>query len=59
EYTALIWSAILGLVFFDEWPGWQLWAGAVIIIASCLIVAFADHFRTRREAGLPVSDIPE
>lgn len=59
EYTALIWSAILGLVFFDEWPGWQLWAGAVIIIASCMIVAFEGHFRTRREAGLPASDIPE
>ncbi|MEM5516544.1 DMT family transporter [Henriciella sp. AS95] len=59
EYTALIWSAILGLVFFDEWPGWQLWAGAVIIIASCMIVAVDGHFRTRREAGLPASDIPE
>ncbi|MGB3624335.1 MAG: DMT family transporter [Henriciella sp.] len=59
EYTALVWSAILGLIFFDEWPGWQLWAGAVIIIASCMIVAFEDHFRTRRDAGLPASDIPE
>ena len=59
EYTALVWSALLGLAFFDEWPAWQLWLGAVIIIASCLIVAFDGHFRTRREAGLPASDIPE
>lgn len=59
EYTALIWSAVFGLTFFDELPGWPLWAGAAIIIASCLIVAFAGKFRTRREAGLPASDLPE
>jgi len=59
EYTALIWSALLGIVYFNEVPGWQLWVGAVIIISACLIVAFEDHFKTRREAGLPASDLPE
>ena len=59
EYTALIWSAIFGLVFFDELPGWPLWAGAAIIIASCLIVAFDGHFRTRRAARMPASDLPD
>lgn len=59
EYTSLIWSALLGLVFFRELPGWQLWVGAVIIVTACLIVAFEDRFRTRRETGLPVSDLPE
>ena len=59
EYTALIWSAVFGLIFFDELPGWPLWAGAAIIIASCLIVAFDSHFRTRRETRMPVSDLPE
>jgi S-adenosylmethionine uptake transporter len=59
EYTALVWSAVFGLAFFDEWPGWPLWAGAAIIITSCLIVAFESRFRTRREAGLPASDLPE
>lgn len=59
EYTALIWSAVFGLAFFGEWPGWPLWAGALIIVASCLIVAFDGHFRTRREARMPASDLPE
>lgn len=59
EYTALIWAALLGLVFFDEMPGWQLWVGAVVIIAACLIVAFEGRFRTRREARMPASDLPE
>ena len=59
EYTSLVWSALLGLVFFSEMPGWQLWVGAVVIITACLIVAFEGRFRTRREAGLPASDLPE
>ena len=59
EYTSLVWSALLGLVFFNEMPSWQLWVGAVVIITACLIVAFEGRFRTRREARLPASDLPE
>ncbi|WP_430403651.1 DMT family transporter [Hyphomonas sp.] len=59
EYTALIWSAVFGIVFFAEIPGWQVWVGAVAIIGSCLGIAFEDHFATRRATRLPVSDIPE
>lgn len=59
EYTALIWSGIFGSVFFKEYPGWQTWVGAAIIIAACLIVAFADHFKTRRATKMPVSDRPD
>lgn len=59
EYTALIWSALFGWLFFNEVPGWQLYAGAVIIIAACLMVAFEQHFSTRREARQPLSDLVE
>lgn len=59
EYTALIWSGIFGSVFFGEYPGWQTWVGAAIIIAACLIVAFEERFLTRKETGMPVSDLPE
>ena len=59
EYTALIWSGIFGSVFFAEYPGWQTWLGAAIIIGACLIVAFEERFVTRKETGLPVSDLPE
>lgn len=57
EYTGLIWSALLGYLFFQEIPGWRVWAGAGIIIAACLVVAFETHFIARRQAKLPVSDI--
>lgn len=59
EYTALIWSALFGWVFFREVPGWQLYAGALIIIVACFMVAFEHRFSSRREAHQPVSDIVE
>jgi S-adenosylmethionine uptake transporter len=59
EYTALIWSGLFGSVFFAEYPGWQTWLGAVIIIGACLIVAFEERFTTRQETQMPVSDLPE
>lgn len=40
EYTALIWAAIIGYIFFDEYPSWQLFVGAIIIICACLLIAF-------------------
>jgi S-adenosylmethionine uptake transporter len=57
EYTGLIWSALLGYVFFQEIPGWRVYGGAAIIIAACLVVAFDTHFAARRQARMPVSDI--
>ena len=59
EYTALIWSALFGIVFFAEMPGWRVWAGAVLIIGACLAIAFENHFETRRQTGQPVSDLPD
>ena len=59
EYTALIWSGLLGAMFFAEYPGWQTWLGAAIIIACCLYIAFETHFKTRRAAQMPASDLPE
>jgi len=57
EYTGLIWSALLGYALFQEVPGWRVYAGAAIIIAACLVVAFETHFISRREARIPASDI--
>ena len=57
EYTALIWAALFGWFVFGERPGWTLWAGAAVVIAACLAVAFESHFRARREAKTAASDI--
>jgi drug/metabolite transporter (DMT)-like permease len=39
DYTALIWAAGLGWLFFGEIPGLNTWAGAMLIIAGALVVS--------------------
>jgi S-adenosylmethionine uptake transporter len=48
EYTALIWSALLGYVFFSEVPRWQVWAGAAVIVAAVMMSAWDARQRKAR-----------
>lgn len=50
EYTALIWSALLGYVFFAETPRWQIWAGAAVVVAAVMMSAWDT--RQRRLRGM-------
>ena len=50
EYTALIWSALLGYVLFAEIPRWQIWAGAAVVIAAVMMSAW--DARQRRLQGI-------
>jgi len=43
EFTALVWAAALGYVFFDEVPRIEVFAGAAIIIAACLYIAWDER----------------
>jgi S-adenosylmethionine uptake transporter len=52
EYSALIWSAALGFVFFHETPSWQVWTGAAVICGAILLSAW-DSGRTRKR---PIAD---
>jgi S-adenosylmethionine uptake transporter len=40
EYTALIWSALLGYFFWSEEPRWQVWIGAVVIVGAVVLSAW-------------------
>lgn len=55
DYTALIWSALFGFWFFSEVPGWQLYAGAALIVTGCLIVLFRRRPRSRRAVMRPLA----
>ena len=48
EYTALIWSALLGYVFFAELPRWQVWAGAGVIVLAVMLAAWDSHRAQKR-----------
>jgi S-adenosylmethionine uptake transporter len=49
EYTALIWSAALGYVFFAEIPRAQVWFGATIIVAAVMMAAWDSHRRSKAQ----------
>jgi S-adenosylmethionine uptake transporter len=53
EYTALIWSALLGYFFFAETPLWQVWAGALVIVGAVTLSAWDSH---RHGKARPVAD---
>lgn len=48
EYSALVWSAGIGLVVFHEVPNVSLWLGAALIIGACMIVLWQDHTDARK-----------
>lgn len=45
EYSALIWSFVIGFVAFAEVPAGSVWLGALLIVASGLWVAREEYIR--------------
>lgn len=43
EYTAIVWSSLLGALVFAEIPTWNVYLGGAVIICACLMVAYEDH----------------
>jgi drug/metabolite transporter (DMT)-like permease len=39
-YSTLIWAALIGVLAFDELPGWHLYLGALLIIAGGAFVTW-------------------
>ena len=46
DYSALIWGALFGWIFWREQPSLEIWVGAAIVAAAGVYIA-------RREAGAP------
>lgn len=42
DYTALIWAALLGWIFWDETPDVVVWLGASIIVAAGLAITYRE-----------------
>lgn len=51
EYTALIWSALLGIAFFAETPRLEVWAGAGVIVAAVTLAAWDSQRRSTAAAS--------
>ena len=47
DFTKLLWIALLAYVLFDEVPGWNAWAGGVLIFLSGVYIAHRETTRHR------------
>lgn len=45
DYSSLIWATIFGWLIWDYWPGGSTWAGAALIVASGLYIAWRERIR--------------
>ena len=43
EYTSLIFSVIIGFVFFGDVPTWFMLAGGLIVVGSGLFIIYREH----------------
>jgi len=48
EYSSLLWTAILGYVFWDEMPSENMWVGAIVIIGAGLVMTYREALHKRR-----------
>ncbi len=49
EYSALVWSFVLGFLFWGEQPASHVYTGAILVVAAGLILAWSE----RRRRGRP------
>jgi len=47
DYTHMLWAVVYGLAFWGYLPGWRVWVGSAIIVASGLFILLREH----RSAG--------
>lgn len=51
QYSQLLWAAVFGFFFFDEFPDLWTWVGAAIIIASGLYIVLRESLRGSTSAA--------
>ena len=50
-FLQLIWAALIGFVFFGEFPGVYLWVGGLMIFASVAYLAYRERSAGKAPAG--------
>lgn len=50
HYTELVWAALMGWVFWDEWPSDNVWWGAAIVVAAGLYTIWRERIRAAQKA---------
>ena len=50
DYSALLWSALMGYAVFGDIPGHSVWLGAPLIIGAGMIIAWREQRLARKRA---------
>ena len=53
DYSAIIWTTLLGVAIGEDWPLATTWIGAMLIVGSGLYIAWREHVRARRPMVSP------
>lgn len=48
SYTQIIWATLFGWAIFAQWPATHILVGAMIIIASSIMVILREHYLARK-----------
>ncbi len=48
DYSTILWTTLLGLALWGDWPTSTTWIGAGLIVASGLTIAWREHRLGRR-----------
>lgn len=59
DYSAILWTTLLGWALWGIWPMASTWVGAAIIIGSGLAIAWREHVHARRLRLSPVVPRPD
>jgi drug/metabolite transporter (DMT)-like permease len=46
HYSELLWAALFGWVFWQEWPGVHVWWGALLVVGAGLYTLWRERVRT-------------
>ncbi len=49
EYTGLLWTAILGFMFWEEVPSENMWVGAAAIITAGLVMTYRETVKKKQQ----------
>lgn len=58
DYSAIIWTTLLGVWIGEGWPIATTWIGAALIAASGLYIAWREHARARQAIPAVSSAVP-
>tara|TARA_R110002096_G_scaffold188467_2_gene368367 strand:- start:3244 stop:4116 length:873 start_codon:yes stop_codon:yes gene_type:complete len=57
NYTSIVWAMLFGWMIWNDWPATAVLIGAVIVIASNVLIAWRES--RRRSPALPTQPVPD